>query len=345
MIIANAPFSKTGILILLGICLGYASCFAQWANRKEANLQADVRMLKMIHMKIMTEGDSVWAEKAPDSDPFWFKGYVDEAYLFDREGRTTEYHAYFTDDADDNKTLNLYDKEGKLIEQRFYADRRKTGSMGYEYDNENRISTVIRYDETDNITDLIYHIRDPHAPIPLHKSKNNVWIYTFDLQGRCTEEKCLFPDGRTNFRHIFIYNEDGRQAQMISFDNNNKQQSTNSYRYDADGRVKSIHYVSPVKTTTTRYQFDEFGNETNCKIVESNLQKIDKSTLAGLEGAVSAYQLNEETQAYEKNKSLRMTTETRSVYTYDEKGNWIERYFYINDIPQFMQKREITYWK
>lgn len=338
-------FARARFLSVVFLLLVVSNSFAQWQNLSEANLKGKVRLLKMTHMKINIAGDSVWAEKAADSDPFWFKGYVDEAYAFDKEGRTTEYHAYFTDDADDNKTVNLYDSAGRLSEQRFYADKRKAGRMSYEYDEEGRITSVTRYDENDNITDLIYHIRVPHAALPLHRSKNNIWIYSYDSQGRCTEEKCLFPDGRTNFRHLLFYDEAGRQSQMISFDSKNNQQSTNSYRYDEKGRIKAISYVSPVKISNTRYQFDEQGNEISCKITETNLQQLDARELADAETAISSYQLNPESHSYEKNESLRMTTETSSRYVYDEEGNWVERYFYFNGEPQFMQKRELTYWK
>lgn len=307
---------------------------AQWLTRKEANLKGEVKNIKLNHLKIQMEGDSIWGEKVADNDPFWFKGYIDEAYSFDKEGRTLEYHAYFTDDADDNKTQNIYNKAGLLAEQRYFADRRKTGRITYDYDDEGRITLVTRYDEKDNITDLIYHLRNPHAPLPLHRSDNNIWIYRYDLEGRCTEEKCLFPDGSTNFRHLIFYDEAGRQSQMISFDSRNNQQSTQSYRYTPDGRIRSVRYVSPVKSRITNYWFDAEGNETKSQITETDLQEFEKSKK---NTSTHTTQLDE--------KNFRTVTQTVSKYLYDENGNWTERYLFVNGEPQFMQQREINYWR
>lgn len=320
----------TSLLLLLFVSEGYA----QWLNKEEANLKGEVRSIKTNHLKIQMEGDSIWGEIAEDSDPFWFKGYVDEAYSFDREGRTLEYHAYFTDDADDNKTQNIYNKNGILTEQRYFADRRKTGRITYDYDEEGRITLVTRYDEKDNITDLIYHLRNPHETLPLHRSSNNIWIYRYNAQGKCSEEKCLFPDGRTNFRHLFFYDQNGRQTQMISFDSQNNQQSSQSYRYTPNGKISSIRYVSPVKSRITNYWFDAEGNETKCHITETDLQEFERQSKA-----------TPNTQQQPEERNFRSITETSSKYIYDDNGNWTERYVFLNGEPQFMQKREVIYWK
>lgn len=321
-------FGITSLLLLLIIPEGYA----QWQNKEEANLKGKVRNVKLNHLKILMEEDSIWAEVAADNDPFWFNGYIDEAYSFDRDGRTLEYHAYFTDDADDNKTQNIYDKNGVLTEQRYFADRRKTGRIAYDYDINGKITLVTRYNEQDSITDLIFHLRDPHAPLPLYRSGNNIWIYRYDLQGKCTEEKCLFPDGRTSFRHLFFYDQNGRQTHMISFDGKNNQQSTQSYRYTDDGKIRSIRYLSPIKSRITNYSFDVEGNETKCEVIETDIQEFERQAQANPEKVPDE-------------KDFRRVNITSSKYFYDENGNWTERYVWLNDEPKFMQQREITYWK
>lgn len=307
---------------------------AQWQNRSEANLKGSVRSVKLNHLKFMTEGDSIWGEKAPDNDPFWFKGYVDESYLFDRDGKTTEYHAYFTDDADDNKTQNIYDKEGKLREQRYFADRRKRGRILYDYDDEGRIILVTRYDEKDDITDLIFHLRTPHSALPLHRSKNNIWTYKYNDKGECIEEKCLFPNGKTNFRHLYFYDDRGRQIQIITFDGKNRQQSTQSYKYNKQGLISSIRYVSEIKSKISNYWFDAEGNEVRSQITEVDLQKLNPVLT----------KMEEETVRKRNLKEYHSVTETTNKYIYDDNGNWIERYFYVQDVPQFVQVRQIDYW-
>ncbi|MGL4292555.1 MAG: hypothetical protein ACRCSQ_03120 [Bacteroidales bacterium] len=336
-------------LYRLFLCFLFASfyphLFAQWATGKEGNLKGMVKSMKMSHLKIITLADSVWAEKAVDNDPFWFKGYIDEGYTFDKEGKTIEYHAYFTDDADDNMTRNIYDKSGRLIEQRYYADKRKTGSMTYEYNDEGKITFVTRYDENDKPSDMIFHIREAHASLPLHRSQNNIWIYTYDLNGTCKEEKCLFPDGRINFRHLFFYDEAGRQEKMVTFDGKNNQQSINSYKYDNDGRITSVRYLSNLKSTLTRFFFDDQGNEILCRIIDVDLQELPEDAWTTQQTTLTGNTENLSDEELKKLEGSRKITETRSVYTYDEQGNWTERYFYVNDEPQYMQQRIYTYWK
>lgn len=294
---------------------------AQYSNLKDANLKGNVRSVKLVHMKPETDGDSIWAEIAPDNDPFWFNGYVDTYYVFDREGRTSEYHTYFTEDADDNKTVNIYDKEGLLKEQRFFSDGRKMGSMQYAYDSERRIIKVLRFDENGEETDCVYHIRHNFERLPVNKGHNNFWVYKYDNDGRCIEEKCLFPDGRVNYRHIFFYDEKGRQERVITFDKDNMQNVSTSYQYDSKGRLSSAIRISPVKKSVTRYKYDMQDN-----VIYTRSRDVDIPSQR------------------ETEKKKDVCSESSFFYDYDDNGNWTELIFLKDGTPEYIQQREIKYF-
>ena len=306
---------------------------AQWKTRTEGNLRGNVRSVKLNFLKLVSEGDSLVAVTAADNDPFWFAGYVEESYLFDRSGRTTEYHAYQTDAADDNKTLNRYDADGRLAEQYFYADRQPLGHLSFSYDDLGRITTVTRYDADGLPTDVIYHLRSPHDPVPLYQSKNNIWQYTYNPDGLCTEQTALYPDGRVNFRQVYFYDDRGRQTQVVSFDGDNRKQSSQSYRYNRQGQISSIRYVSGLKMKITNYRYNNEGDETDMRQTEIDLQTLPQDSLQA--------DVRLSPEAIEHSSTL---SHIESSYSYDAAGNWTERRCIVDGKPLFAQQRVITYW-
>ncbi len=294
---------------------------AQYQNTQDGNLKGHVKSVKMIHQKVAMDGDSIWGENASDNDPFWFNGYVDTYYIFDSEGRTIEYHQYFTEDADDNKTLSRYDKSGLLKEQVFYSDKKKTGSMEFKHDSDGRITKVTRYDENGIETDCVHHIRKSFERLPVNKGHNNIWIYKYDSEGRCIEEKCLFPNGKINYRQIFFYDENGRQERMISFDHENIQNLSVSYQYDKKNRLNTIIRISPVKKSVTRYRYDMYDN-----VVYTRMREVDILSERGNE------------------KKKDNCTESSFFYDYDDQDNWVQMIFSKDGQPEYIQKREIKYF-
>lgn len=309
---------------LLVILIGYLiiqPVQAQISNLKEGNLRGKVKSVKLIHQKVIRQNDSIYGQTPPDNDPFWFKGYVDTYTIFDTIGRTIEYHTYFEADADDNKTLNFYDTNGLLKEQHFFADNRKTGSIKYKYDNTQRITEVKRFNEKGKLTDYIRHIRKPVKKIPRNRGKNNLWLYNYDTDGKCIEEKCILPDNKIGFRHQFTYDDKGRQKQSIYHDNDNIQSVTTSFDYDTRGRVQSIIRIGPVEKSISRFKYDLYDN-----IVYKRVRMVDIPSQRG------------------KTQKEEHCTETQFVFTYDQFGNWIQRIVIQNDIPEYIQVREISYY-
>jgi hypothetical protein len=214
-------FALTNIrgYIFVVLLYGFDVCiFSQPLSLDEANLKGKVKTVKTTHQKVFIENDSLWGETPPDNDPFWFVGYIDNYSVFDKEGKLLEYHTYFTNDADDNETKNIYDKDGNLAYQEFYSDRIKTGTLKYSYDDYNRIIAIERFDENDILQDKVIHIRNLYQKTPLGNGHNNVYVYKYNKKGECIEEKSLLPEGGINYRNIYFYDELGRQNRIVSFD-------------------------------------------------------------------------------------------------------------------------------
>ena len=267
------------------------------------------------HKKFIVENDSLIEIDVADNDPFWFKGFIDDYYLFNKDGNTSEYQSYMHDDADVNRTIYGYDKHKNLTSQKFVSDRVPKGSMRFEYDND-KIRCVIRYDERDSVTDKIYHIRDKYDEAPLNDGHNNIWLYTYDLNGLCREEKSIKPSGKTNFRHVFFYDDKNRKIRMISFDDNNQQNLSMGYNYDSNDKINRVISTSLKKFIRTDIEYDEFQNELLKRITEQDLAS-----------------------------NIITESELKYVYEYDSNDNWIKCFCFLDEEPIYLQIRKIVYYK
>ena len=76
-------------------------------------------------------------------------------------------------------------------------------------------------------------MRESHQRLPLYRSKNNIWVYDYEQQGRCSEERSYSPAGKLVFRHVFFNDLLDRVEIMTSYDQNNSQNIYVSYKYDS----------------------------------------------------------------------------------------------------------------
>ncbi len=312
----NKKINFDFLLIIFGfLFFCNSNILSQKENRKDLNLKGNVKSFKLIHKNFTVQRDSLVEFMPADNDPFWFKGFTDHSYLFDTRGQTLEYCTYDVDDAYVNLTKFFYDEKGKLIKQEFSSDRQKRGYLEFEYDERGRINCIIRSDENDNVTDIIFHLRDSHQSLPLYRSSNNIWVYDYDQNGKCIEEKSYSPSGKLVFRHIFFYDANQRVELMTSYDENNIQNLSIRYEYDKRGNVSQITNVTPVKYTKELISCDSLSNETTRTITETFLQ--DKNTI--------------------RNRFS-------NVYIYDDNLNWYKKYCFHNGKPSYMQERDIVYY-
>ncbi len=291
------------------------NCYGQKENRDELNLKGEVKSFKLIHKNFIVTRDTLIEFMPADNDPFWFKGFTDYSYNFDRKGFTLEYRTYDVDDAYVNLTSFNYDEKGRLVKQEFSSDRQKRGYIEIEYDERGRVNCIIRSDEQDNVTDIIFHLREAYQSLPLYRSSNNIWVYDYDQNGKCTEEKSYSPSGKLIFRHVFFYDDKERVELMTSYDDTNTQNLSIRYEYDSIGNITQITNVTPVKFTKETIVSDSLSNEVLRVITETYLQDM---------------------------KSVK--NRFSNVYIYDDYNNWYKKYCFHNGTPSYMQERTIEYF-
>ena len=315
---------KTSYILFIFLFF-HLSIFAQTLSLKDDNLKGKVKSVLLNHLKVIVEKDTIYGEKAPDNDSFWFNGYIDSYHIFNMIGNCIEFHTYFNDDADDNKTVNIYNEKGLLIEQNIFADNRYRGRIIYKYDKKGRVSLVIRYDETGAESDRIYHFRnnksieDNYNSIPKKEIHNNSWQYTYNDKDQCIEEICIAPNGLIAFRQIFFYDNNNNLSQSIFFDANNEQSISTKFKYNSSNKVIKIIKTGSNWHTVTKVIYDANGNEIYTSIKKTPIPLTDNDREAHFE-------------------------ECASRYIYDNNNNWVEKIFYTNKSPLFIQKREISYY-
>ena len=293
----------------------HISLYSQKENLRELNLKGQVKYMKTIHKNFFLKNDSIKEYMPEDNDPFWFRGYTDFSYNFDQNGYTKEFRTFDIDAAYVNLTKFTFDKDYKLIKQEFSSDNHKRGYLEIEYDDRDRINCIIRSDENDDVTDIIFHLRESHQRLPLYRSKNNIWVYNYDNNGLCIEEKSYTPAGKLVFRHVFFYNNNGKVELMTSYDHDNIQNLSVSYKYDSNGNVSQIVNITPTKFIKEVIKSDTLDNEISRNIIEKYFidnKKIQNSFI--------------------------------NIYLYDSNNNWYKKYCYYNNEPSYMQERKIEYY-
>ena len=313
------------LLLSLLIFSIYTPSFSQIMSLKEDKINGNVKSILLNHLKVVVENDSIYGIKASDNDAFWFNGYIDSYHIFNTFGNCIEFHTYFNDDADDNKTLNIYNDKNLLTEQNLYADNKFLGRLIYKYDNKGRVILVIRYDEKNKETDRVYHFRNNKTvdenfkSIPKREIHNNSWQYIYNNKDQCIEEICISPKGDITFRHIYFYDNNGQISQSISFDSENIQTYSTIYKFDKQQKVVKIIKTGLNARTVSSYTYDSNNNQiyTSVEKIPLPLSEADKEA---------------------------HFSESASQYKYDNQKNWTEKIFFVNKTPLYVQKREIIYY-
>lgn len=105
------------------------------------------------------------------------------------------------------------------------------------------------------------------------------------------------------------FDNKGNEIESVHYDNLGIKEYTETYKYDEKGFL--IEEISDfLKTSKKKYTYDDNGN----------ILKVKEYSSKGV--------LNRE-ETYE--------------YKFDKTGNWIEKIYFINGKPDFIEEREIVY--
>lgn len=160
-------------------------------------------------------------------------------------------------------------------------------------------------------------------PMPLSPSSTKM---VFNKHGNIIEYYWFASNGNILLKDTYKYN---RKRNIVEQGGSFKKKFT--YEYDEKGnKTKEIicDFDGGLICTIT-YVFDEKGNKTERSVYDSKGNLERKYT----------YRYEEQGKELSDNK--------RNIfyrYNYDQKGNWIEKIEYKNDVPKVIIEREIEYY-
>lgn len=240
-------------------------------------------------------------------------------------------------------TLTIYDMQGNKSEVTWYnSDERVKYKKSFKYDVENRKINEIGINKFDNID---YSID-----------------FKYDDNGNLIEEYCSnFNEDSTKDSKTYVYDLWGNRTEICIYsfyDDTLRHKIENTYDYK-NNIIDSTVYELGIYKYQRIYKYDQnnflieeerINNEGN--IIEKTTYKYDdKGNQIELENFFS----NEKLVRYYDDK--RMVREVKSYnskgiverttnfhYRYDEKGNWVEKIITIDNIPSYIEEREIEYF-
>ncbi|ATA75302.1 MULTISPECIES: sugar-binding protein [Capnocytophaga] len=201
-----------------------------------------------------------------------------------------------------------YDKEGKLnhkVVYRYSNTRKRTARETYGSDGKMSKRSVYLYDQKGN--KIAFRGYNSQGAI------FEVYAYKNNDKGQEIEEVCVQTEQSTCGKYTHEYDDAGRVSKLCRYvsTRSSKPDNCETYSYDAEGRmVEAILYQGERLIYKVVFEYDSSGNITT-------QTKYDRLGL--------------------------MLDEVAYVYTYDKRGNWIERVEYVDGIARYMVLREVQY--
>ena len=195
------------------------------------------------------------------------------------------------------------------------------------------------------------------------------WIYKYDAKGNLIEWATYNADGSLSSRQTFKYNVNSDLTEHNLYQKNIDYPDGSFYKegisqYDNNGnKIKYTHYdVDGSILETWAYTYDAKGN-----LIEENMYNSD-GEINNLFLTLYKYNDNgnlterehhsgiwteKQILVYddsgnlieEKNQTSIGQMDTYYEYKFDEKGNWIKRITFINQIPESIEEREFEYYE
>jgi|SRR5690554_1154702 len=240
--------------------------------------------------------------------------------MYNENGNITEMRKYDSPEKTLDKYVYNYDKKGNLIKENKYNSNEKLESKKiYKYDdklnlielnkyNSERIlesKEIYRYDYKENMVESNEYNSDGTL-----ESKG---IYEYNDKENLTEGKLYYSNGKLYYEFIQKRSDKGNMVEK-------------NYWYSFDG-ASEINYI---------LKYDE-----KCNLIESKMyhnKELEHTRVC---------KYDENNNQIEENRydSFGKLIEVQKYkYKYDDKGNWMEKIEYENDIPKKITEREIEYY-
>lgn len=166
------------------------------------------------------------------------------------------------------------------------------------------------------------------------------YTYVYDPSGNKVSYNCYKPTGELVETYAYKNDNKGRMIEEILTKQDNSFAARYTYKYDTTGFISEVcHYTKEEDNLSSCLRFkntkrgiplemetyDSRGRLTK-KIVYKYDDKGNETSIETFDGAGKPIEKKEYT------------------YTFDDKGNWVERVEYVNHFPRVFIEREITYY-
>lgn len=221
----------------------------------------------------------------------------------------------------DKDYIRNYNIEGYLIkEDRFYSDGNLFEKVEFVYDDQgNKIEkNIIRPGgRAEFVGQILYLYKNGRMVGETEYSTTGDLIinknFEFDSNGNTIKEIRTYPKAKSSER-TFEYDNTGNMIGKKIFYSSGDLSQGFVYNYDNKGnKIEDIYFNRDNKSSSRKdiYTYDDKNNINEIKIFyDGHLEK-----------------------------------KVNNTFQYDEKGNWVEKVIFENDIPQHIVEREIIYFK
>ncbi len=220
------------------------------------------------------------------------------------------------------KSIFNYNATGDLIEETTYSNDVLHSKRSFTYDGTTLVKEGIYSFETNPMDSVLYKYNYDDKGNPskkkIYASKQNFdierYLYKYDTKGNILEKKTCMYDSTLINRMSYQYDEQDNVIEEISYGSDNTLITWYQYQYNDKREVVEKHKYDSEENLLYRYSSkkDKYGNT-----IEIN--------------------------TFYKNSSNH-TQIWRGEYYFDENNNWIKLITFENNVPQFVIKREITYY-
>lgn len=216
----------------------------------------------------------------------------------------------------ENKQL-VFNLEGKITEENLYdSDGGLLHKDEYKYDMKGIIIEINRYDSDGSLFEKTL-------------SKN-------DEKGNLVESNIYDSDGNLSSKIVFKCDKEGKINEYNIYDSDGNLEQKYLIKYDKEGNQVELNLYDSDGSHSTKNKYDEKGNQVEMIVYRSdgsfsynNLYKYDKK--GNLTENISVDKLDQK-------------WEYKYEYEFDNKGNWIKKIEFLNNMPRVIIEREIEYF-
>nr|MBP6721583.1 RHS repeat protein [Bacteroidia bacterium] len=217
-----------------------------------------------------------------------------------------------------------FNPEGKMIESSSYGSDGNLVTKG-----------KMEYDSLGNQVETIWY--DSNGKQLLKTTTK------FDTNGNGIESIQYLTDGTRPLKTTRKFNESGNLVEILNYDGNGNIFGKIVNNFDESGNVieSTIFNSIGARESKYNYKYDNVGNK-----IEANIT-VEKFAFVAEESGKYTYEYDNGNMVSECDYGPNGILELKRTFKYefDEKGNWIRKTIFINQIPSFIVERELEYYE